>query len=99
MDGSWVGGLTKVVESLAFGKPTVVTHLTGIPELVNGQNTMIASNPKEFIEKTLYLLDNQSISEKLGREGREIVEKHYDWRRYVDRIFEVIEEVHRCSEK
>jgi glycosyltransferase involved in cell wall biosynthesis len=93
------GVLTKVVDSLACGKPTIVTHLAGIPELVSGQNTMIASNPKEFIEKTLYLLNNQSISEKLGREGRKIVEQHYDWRRCVNQIFEVIEEVHRCSEK
>lgn len=76
------GTLTKLVDMLALGMSCVVTPFVarGVPELVDGSSVMIAHNSEEFISKTLHLLKNPELSERIGTAGRKIIFDKYDWR-------------------
>jgi len=75
------GRLTKVFDSLSCGTPTVVltSATNGIPELIDGNNVMIAQDRNEFIEKTIYLLEHPDEAHEIGLRGRKMLEEHYDW--------------------
>jgi len=71
---------TKLIDYLACGKPTVTTVEVArlFPELVDGENVLIARDRKEFIEKTIAILENPVLGEKIGANGRKVIEEHYN---------------------
>jgi glycosyltransferase involved in cell wall biosynthesis len=74
-----VGILTKVLDMMASGRPTVVTSLAreGIPELASGQNCFIANDREAFIETVKALIDRDDRAESVGKEGRRLVVERY----------------------
>lgn len=78
---SGVGILTKVLDMMACGKPTVVTPLAkdGIPELIDNWNVVLASDRKDFVERTMQMLKNRDTHSMLGKRGKETVERAYTW--------------------
>ncbi len=92
------GYLTKVFDSLSCAKPTVVmaSATNGIPELVNGNNAMVAKDMNEFIEKTIYLLEHPDEAQAIGIRGRKMLEENYSWSIWKERLNEVLE---RCLVK
>jgi len=74
------GTRLKILEVLAMGKAVVSTSLgaEGL-EVTDGENVLIADEPGEFAAKVIGLLRNQGLREKLGRNGRRLVESRYDW--------------------
>jgi glycosyltransferase involved in cell wall biosynthesis len=74
-----VGILTKVLDMMASGRPTVVSMLAkeGIPELVSGANCFIAKDRNEFIEVVRTLVNRADKAQSVGREGRRLVEQRY----------------------
>lgn len=71
---------TKLIDYLGCGKPTVTTVNVAMlfPELVDGENVLIARDEKEFIEKTIAVLENPALGEKIGANGRKVIEEHYN---------------------
>jgi len=71
---------TKLIDYLACGRPTVTTVEVArlFPELVDGENVLIARDRKEFIEKTIAILENPVLGEKIGANGRKVIEEHYN---------------------
>ncbi|KFD41191.1 hypothetical protein DK28_0211580 [Peptococcaceae bacterium SCADC1_2_3] len=71
---------TKLIDYLACGRPTVTTVEVArlFPELVDGENVLIARDKKEFIEKTMAILENPVLGEKIGANGRKVIEVHYN---------------------
>jgi len=71
---------TKLIDYLACGRPTVTTVEVArlFPELVDGENVLIARDKKEFIEKTMAILENPVLGEKIGANGRKVIEEHYN---------------------
>ena len=71
---------TKLIDYLACGRPTITTTevVRLFPELVDGQSVVVARDRKEFIEKTIAILNNPELGEKIGANGREIIKRYYD---------------------
>lgn len=83
-------GLPKAVaQGLAGGRPVVAFDIDGTKEVViNGKTGFIV--PPEDIkllkEKIIYLLENPVISDKMGKEGQELIKKLFPVEKMVDEI-------------
>jgi glycosyltransferase involved in cell wall biosynthesis len=86
------GTRLKILEGLAMGKAVVSTSLgaEGL-EVTDGENVLIADEPSEFATKVIRLLRDQGLREKLGRNGRRLVESRYDWSVIAPKLGEVYE--------
>jgi len=71
-------GLGRVLlEAMAAGKPIVATKVGGVPEIVKDGITGILvhpSNPGEMASAITEILNNQSIADSMGKEGRKRAE-------------------------
>jgi glycosyltransferase involved in cell wall biosynthesis len=93
------------VESMACGTPVVVCEGTALPAVIEAPRGGLAVPPRDAtalagaIER---LLEDESLREKLGRQGREIAEQEYSLPQYVQRhirVYEAAMEKHRMSTK
>jgi glycosyltransferase involved in cell wall biosynthesis len=75
-----LGGGTrlKVIEALAMGKAVVSTQIgcEGL-QVRNGEHLLIADTPESFAQAVLRLLDDSKLCERLGGNGRALVEEGY----------------------
>lgn len=78
----------KVAEALAAGAPTVATPAAhaGIPGLVPGEHLLEAGTPEEFASKTLRILEDPDLGERLGGSGRRLMSEEYGWDQVLDRL-------------
>jgi len=73
-------GLT-LLESLACGTPAVASRVGAMPEFVaEGETGFVFDTPAELREILVRLRDDPALVERLGRNGREAVERDYDYR-------------------
>jgi polysaccharide biosynthesis protein PslH len=74
------GTRLKVLEAMAAGLPVVSTKVgvAGL-NLKDGENVMIADDPKSIAEKAVKLLIDKNLAKKIGKKGRDHVRKHFDW--------------------
>lgn len=73
----------KLFEYWACGKPVVCTRLKAIGEIVkHGENGLVVDNEDHvgFAEAFLELINDPEAAGHMGRAGRELVEREYDWR-------------------
>ena len=86
-----MGGGTrlKVLEGLAMAKPVVSTSVgcEGI-DVVHEEHLLIADDPDGFARDVLRLLEDPSLMNRLGANGRRLVENRYRWEAVVDRLEE-----------
>jgi len=76
------GGMrVKILNALAQEIPIVSTSLgcEGIA-VEMGHHLLIADTPEDFVAATLRLLEDQTLADKLGRNGRQLIESTYDYR-------------------
>lgn len=75
------GGMqNKLIEYMANGKAVVATAVAneGIGA-IPGQHFLEANTPDEFVSSILELLENPSLSEELGKNGRDYVLQQWTW--------------------
>jgi len=73
----------KLFEYWGCGKPVVVTKLKAIGEIArDGENALIAQSGDVdgFARAFLRLIKDKALAAHLGRAGRELVVREYDWR-------------------
>ncbi len=74
-------GLPKaVMEAMAMEKPVVAYNIRGVRDLVvDGETGFLVPyrNVQQLAEKVLYLMNNPEIARKMGRKGRERIEKEF----------------------
>lgn len=82
-----------LMEAMACGLPVVTTNASpSISELViNDKNGLVVEkcNPDALASALSFIQDNPSIARKFGNAGREIIEKEYDLRKNVKKLFEL----------
>jgi glycosyltransferase involved in cell wall biosynthesis len=87
-----VGGGTrmKIFEAMAMGRPVVSTTLgaEGLP-VDHSETILTADEPESFARQVIRLFEDDALRQKLGRNGRRLVEEHCDWSN-VARRFESI---------
>jgi len=87
-----------VIESFAYGKPVIGSNIGGIPELVVEGETGMLFQPgdhQQLREKMLYLFNNPSMIEKLGRNAREKVEKENNPDAHYEKLMEIYQKALR----
>jgi len=90
-------GVPKVlIEAMACGRPIVTTDMPGCRDLVqSGKNGLLVS-PKDTVglaKSLAALVLNRSLCEKMGIEGRRIVEKEFSLKRVTQETMAVYEEL------
>lgn len=85
-----------VLESFAMGKPVIGARIGGIPELINegvDGATFESGNAVDLAEKMRFLWDSPELRIKMGKIGREKVEREYNTQLHYERIIAVYKEV------
>ena len=75
------GGMrVRILEAFAYAMPVVTTTvgLEGIHGMPD-HDVLVADTPVDFANRTVELLENASLQEKLATNGRELATKKYDW--------------------
>lgn len=78
-----------VLEAWACSKPVVVSPVASLQHVVrDGLNGIRAKDASadELGRAILELFYDRSLAERLGKQGRETVEKHYTWDRIIDQL-------------
>jgi glycosyltransferase involved in cell wall biosynthesis len=78
-----------ILEAMASGKPFVGTRVGALPEIVRESHAgylVPPRDPSALAEKICKLLGDAQLRQRLGRNGRKVVEEKYDWRGIVHRV-------------
>jgi len=89
------GGIVNL-EAMSCETPVVATNVGGVPEFVRDGETGLlvpANNPDRLAEAIQYLLDDEDVRIKFGREGRKWVVKHFSVEAVVERLCRIYEEI------
>lgn len=84
-------GLT-MLESLAAGKPMIVTECGGMPEIIkDGQNGFVIK-PRDYqalAERCIRLLSDEELRIRLGEQGRRFIEEKHTAKIMTDNVLKV----------
>lgn len=90
-----IGGGTrlKILDALAMSQ-TIVSTSVGCEGLAvkHGESIVIADTPDEFAQAVAQVLRDRSFAEEVGRQGRQLVERQYDWRAVAQTLLKVYNE-------
>ncbi len=83
------------LEAMACSVPIVASKIGGVPDVVkNGENGVLVPPKDEeaLAEAIIYLLENEEVRRRMGRNGRKKVED-YSWERIAEETEKVYEKV------
>jgi glycosyltransferase involved in cell wall biosynthesis len=82
------GVQNKVLEAMALGTPVVATScaVAGL-QTVAGRDLLVADHPDAFASAILYLLDNQSLRQRLVSCALNYVAEHHNWDCLMQRLY------------
>jgi spore coat protein SA len=85
------------LEAAAAGLPLIATRMGGIPEVVrDGFNGLLLRQPDddaELAEKIIRLLGDLPLRQRLGQQGREMVEANFTWEKIARTLEEFYDDV------
>ncbi|HSI56837.1 MAG TPA: glycosyltransferase [Ideonella sp.] len=90
-----IGGGTrlKILDALSMSKAIVATPVGAEGLAVEpGRDIVLADSPQDFARQVIRLLKNPLEARRLGRNGRELAERVYDWRVIGQRLRELYQE-------
>ena len=85
-----------LLEAMAHGLPCIGVDCDAMPEIIQDGKTgwiIPGEDVKALTGCMLHAINHPEISIKLGRAGRQRVEKYFTWEKVVDRMAEQIEKV------
>jgi glycosyltransferase involved in cell wall biosynthesis len=85
-----------VLEASACKKPVIVSNVGGLPEVVDPEKTGIIVPPVD-IEATanalIRLVENETLRNEMGQNGRDKVNKEYNWDRNIEQMIDVYKQL------
>jgi glycosyltransferase involved in cell wall biosynthesis len=91
------GVRVKILNAMAMGLPVVSTSIGAEGLAVrHGEHLLIANSPIDFASAVVDVLTDSSLADKLGRKGRELVEREYSWEVVARRLLSLYDE-HLCT--
>ncbi len=82
------------IESMASSKPIISVNDGGPSEtILNGKTGFLVSSASEMAEKMAYVVGNKEIAERMGREGRKLVEERYSWGAFFGQLDPILRKV------
>lgn len=81
-----------ILEAMAAGTPIIASNVSGIPDAVkDGVNGFLVEqkNAKQLAEKILYLIEHPEVRERMGKEGRKMVEEKFTWEKIAKKTIEI----------
>ncbi|GAF72499.1 unnamed protein product, partial [marine sediment metagenome] len=91
-DGNREGIPNTIKEAMATGLPVVSAYHAGIPELVIDKKTGFLVPEKDvdgLVDRLDYLIAHPELWEKLGSQGREVVEEKFNLFKQISRLEEI----------
>jgi glycosyltransferase involved in cell wall biosynthesis len=90
------GTRLKILEAMALGTPVIATSkgAEGL-DVSSGREILIADEPAPFAAKTVALLSDADLRQRLTHNARLLVEDRYDWRAIGQRFNHLVESVVR----
>jgi glycosyltransferase involved in cell wall biosynthesis len=71
-----------LLEAMAAGKPVVASNKGGIPEVINGSESLIdPHNPKELANALIFYLERGGLSEEVGKRNKKYVVDNFSWKK------------------
>lgn len=88
------GTRLKILEAMALGRPVVSTTIgcEGL-NVIDGEHLLIADDPDQFADKTIRLLLDQELYQRITINGRKLVEDQYDWDKVAGKLMQVYTEM------
>ena len=83
-----------ILEAANFEIPCVASDICGIPEMINNQETGFLikdRNPKDFIERIIYMLQNNNVNETMGKKAKHYVNQKFHPSAVVENMKKIIE--------
>ena len=81
-----------ILEYMALGKPVVATNCYGnLESVVDGKTGFLTRphDPEQMSKRIRQLLQNPELRERMGRAGRERIEKDFNFKKMTDAYFQV----------
>ncbi|MGD0057096.1 MAG: glycosyltransferase family 4 protein [Methanomassiliicoccales archaeon] len=96
-----VGVLTKIVDMLSAGLPSVLSPLAkeGIPELEHGKNCLIGLDRLSFVEELSALLGDSDLQRRLGDQGKKLIAERYSWESVSPKIWDILDSLINVGER
>jgi glycosyltransferase involved in cell wall biosynthesis len=88
----WEAFALVIMEAMASGKPIVTTNVGGIPEAIDdGVNGFLVAprDPQQLAVKILYLLNDNALCNRMGKEGRKKALNKFDIKHMVKEVEQV----------
>lgn len=85
---SGTGMQNKVLECMACGIPAVCSPVAvgGLPGIVDGEQVLVANDPREWVSKISELLRDEKRRNELGLRGQEFVWSGFSWTSNAERL-------------
>jgi glycosyltransferase involved in cell wall biosynthesis len=92
---SGVGILTKVIDMMSYGKPTLVSPLAleGMPDLVPELNCLLGKDRADFIAQVLRLLGDDDLAKRISVEGGELIKRSYSCEKVGSQVLAIMTEL------
>lgn len=82
------------LESMACGVPVIAFNVAAYRETIINNETgfLVDFNASQITEKIIYLLKNEGIREEMGKKGKELMEKEWNWVKRYNEFEKIIKE-------
>jgi glycosyltransferase involved in cell wall biosynthesis len=94
-------GITSILEAMGMGRAVICTRTRGqVGVVVEGETglTVPPGDPRALREAIQYLWEHPDVAERMGRAGRQRVERHYTFDDFVASVRRVVREVVRIPD-
>ncbi|MEO6848722.1 MAG: glycosyltransferase family 4 protein [Chthoniobacterales bacterium] len=84
-------GQSVALQAMSCGRPVILTKTKGFwlhPEFEEGNHVLFfePGNEKQLAEKVRFLMENPTEARRIGKNGREVMLKHYSIQNFADHI-------------